>query len=180
MAPRIDIGPTVGSPVGIAGSGERTHPRLHAILPMALLLLSVLLVAGCATTGHEGAGRTASGIHGADVAKSADNPFGIDPVALRLTASGTMVDFRYRVVDPVRAKEFLKKGAHPYILDPSTGARLTVPIAAYIGALRQTAIAPEAGKVYFILFGNTSRAVKAGNPVTLVMGDYRIEGLVVM
>jgi hypothetical protein len=181
MAPRTEVRVTTSNPMGIAGVTEtRASSNRSATLPMALLLLSTILVAGCSAAGHERAGGATSGIHEAGGSKAADNPFGIEVVALRLTASGTMVDFRYRVIDPARAKDFLKKGAQPYIVDPRTGMKLTVPSASYIGALRQTAIAPEEGKVYFILFGNSSRAVKAGNPVTLVMGDFRMEDLVVM
>jgi hypothetical protein len=115
----------------------------------------------------------------AAAAKKADlaERFGIEFSALRLTSGGTMLDFRYRVVDSQKAAALLQKSAKPYLLDPVTGARLMVPSPAYIGPLRQTAVAPEVGKTYFIFFGNAGRLLKQGDRVTLVLGDARFEGL---
>jgi hypothetical protein len=47
-----------------------------------------------------------------------------------------------------------------------------------VGALRQKTIKPEAGRIYFILFGNPN-VVKEGSKVTLVIGDVKVENLTV-
>lgn len=104
---------------------------------------------------------------------------GIEVVALHLSASGSIVDLRYRVVDPRKAAVMLRRQETPLLLDPEHGLQLSVPAMAYVGSLRQTAIEPEAGKTYFILFGNAARSVKPGSRVTLVLGDRKVEGLTV-
>ena len=141
-----------------------------------LFFLSLALLMGCA--------ESQSGVHSDDLAvaaatKKADlaERFGIELVALRLTSAGTMLDFRYRVVDSQKAAALLHKGAKPYLVDPASGARLMVPSPAFIGPLRQTAVAPEVGKTYFIFFGNSGRLLKQGDRVTLVLGDARFEGI---
>ena len=48
-----------------------------------------------------------------------------------------------------------------------------------VGALRPSALKPEAGRIYFILFNNTGDLVQSGNKVTIVSGDFRAEHLVV-
>ena len=48
-----------------------------------------------------------------------------------------------------------------------------------IGALRQSALNPEAGKIYFVLFKNPNGYVKPGSRVTVVIGDFKAEHLVV-
>ena len=106
--------------------------------------------------------------------------YGIEAVGLHVTGGGTLVDFRYRVVDPQKAAVLLDRNQKIHLLDPAHNLLLTVPSLAYVGALRQTAVAPQAGKTYFILFGNAARSVKSGSQVTLAIGDHRVEGLVVM
>ncbi len=47
-----------------------------------------------------------------------------------------------------------------------------------IGELRQ--VAPlEANRTYYVIFGNPGGLVKRGGRVTLVVGNFRAEGLVV-
>lgn len=144
----------------------------------ALLLLSLTFLAACA----EGQGKVQSVPSAArpDTYRGAmAERFGIEVVALHLSSAGTMVDFRYRVLDPAKAAALLHKGAKPYLLDAVTGRRLTVPSPAYVGPLRQTAVAPQRDKIYFILFGNGGRLLKTGSRVTLVLGDARAEDLVI-
>jgi len=105
---------------------------------------------------------------------------GIEVVGLHVTAGGSLVDFRYRVLDSHKAALLLNAREKPALMDPAHGLRLSVPTMAYVGALRQTSIEPEAGKTYFILFGNAARSVVPGSRVTLVIGESHIEDLVVM
>ncbi len=144
-----------------------------------LLLISFLLLADC-TVSHRR--DQASPVAARETAKEASiaERLGIEVVALRLTSAGTMLDFRYRVVNSRRASDILSKSAKPYLLDPATGTRLTTPSPAYVGPLRQTSVTPEAGKTYFIFFGNPGRLLKKGCLVTLVLGDTRLDGLEIM
>lgn len=104
--------------------------------------------------------------------------WGIDILGVRRVASGLMLRFDYRVVDPARAVRLNDRHARPYLLDEATGTALAVPTMENIGELRQ--LAPfQVDRSYFILFGNPGGLVKRGGRVTLVVGDARAEQLVV-
>ena len=90
-----------------------------------------------------------------------------------------MIDFRYKVLDPVKAATLADRQAKPYLLDQATGAKLSVPRSPKVGPLRQAAENLTAGKVYFALFSNPGKLVKQGNKVTVVVGGFRAENLVV-
>jgi hypothetical protein len=66
------------------------------------------------------------------------------------------------------------------MLDEASGAQLGVPDTAKLGQLRTTGRNKVVAKQdYFILFANPGRYVQAGNRMTLVMGDLRIEHITV-
>jgi hypothetical protein len=89
-----------------------------------------------------------------------------------------MLDFRYKVIDPEKASSLLKRQTESYLLNQSTGEKLPVP-KTKLGSMRQTSVNPLPNRIYFILFANPNRSVKLGNKVTLVLGDLKIEDLVV-
>ncbi len=66
----------------------------------------------------------------------------------------------------------------PTLIDQASGLKLSVPVLPKVGALRQKTIIPEVGRTYFILFGNPG-VVKEGGKVTLVIGDEKVENLIV-
>jgi len=104
--------------------------------------------------------------------------WGIEIIGIRLTAADQMLDFRYKVIDPEKASSLLKRQTESYLLNQSTGEKLAVP-KTKLGPLRQTSVKPLPNRIYFILFTNPNRSVKLGNKVTLVLGDLKIEDLVV-
>jgi len=108
-----------------------------------------------------------------------EEQWGIQAVSLRQTAHGHLLDFRYRVLDPQKAATLLRRQNKPYLIDEATGNKLPVPSMPKIGALRQSALTPEAGKVYFVMFQNPNGFVKPGSKVTVVIGDFKAEHLVV-
>lgn len=110
---------------------------------------------------------------------SLEEKWGVRVVALKLSAAGNVLDFRYRVTDVEKAKPLFDKKVKPYIIDQTSGAKLLVPKAPKIGALRQTPRNPVAGKNFFVLFANPGQLVKAGNKVTVVIGDFKAENLTV-
>ena len=112
-------------------------------------------------------------------AETLEQKWGIQVTSLHLSANGYMVDFRYKVLNPEKAATLADPKAKPYVLDQATGAKLVVPRSPTVGPLRQSAENLTAGKVYFTLFSNHSKAVKAGSKVTVVIGDFRAENLVV-
>ena len=104
--------------------------------------------------------------------------WGVDIVGVKPVASGYMLDFRFRVLDPKKALLLNNKKTRPYLIDEASGIRLAVPSMENIGELRQTG-EPELHRTYFIIFGNPGKLVKAGSRVSVVIGDFRVNGLTV-
>lgn len=141
--------------------------RAAAVLVGLVLTLSVFQT-GCAT------------VHPAPVQEpSIQKHWGIEVSSLRLSANGHMLDFRYRVLDPAKAAALGDRRNKACLIDQATGIMMNVPNTPKIGPLRQTATQMEAGKVYFMLFANSGRLVKAGSRVTVAIGDFRAENLTV-
>jgi hypothetical protein len=61
--------------------------------------------------------------------------WGIELVAMRSTAAGHMVDFRYRVLDAEKAAPLFKRQTKPYLIHQGSGKVLAVPNTAKIGSL---------------------------------------------
>lgn len=104
--------------------------------------------------------------------------WGVDIEGVRLVSSGYMLAFRYRVLDAEKAKLLNEKTARPYLIDEATGIRMAVPAMEKVGELRQST-EPEAGRSYFIVFGNPGRTVKPGNRVSVVIGSFQVDGVMV-
>lgn len=116
----------------------------------------------------------------AEKAKAAEmaDTWGIEVTSIRLTANDHMIDFRYRVLDPEKAKDLFVRQTKPALIHQKTGKVLAVPETAKIGPLRNSN-APQEGKIYWMFFGNAGYLVQAGDKVTVVIGDFRVEDLVV-
>ena len=135
------------------------------------LLLTCLLMTGCVT------GRMNSS-PAEDVRSAMEKQWGIKLLPIRLSAEGYMLDFRYRVLDPEKAMPLFDRKIKPYLIDEASGAVLAVPEPPKVGALRNTR-KPQKDRNYFILFANPGRYVQKGKKVTLVIGDFKAEHLVV-
>ncbi|MGB6854705.1 MAG: hypothetical protein WBG49_19130 [Thermoanaerobaculia bacterium] len=107
-----------------------------------------------------------------------ETDWGIEITGLRLTANGRMIDFRYRVLDPEKSIPLFERQTKPYLIDQTSGKVLEVPVTAKVGPLRNSNL-PQAGRIYWMFFGNTGRWVKAGDKVTVTIGDFRAENLIV-
>lgn len=104
--------------------------------------------------------------------------WGVDSLAVKWTESGEVIKFTYQVVDPNKAKTLNDKKNEPSLVDPRAGVKLVVPSLEKVGQLRQSAT-PEAGKSYWMAFSNKDRLVKRGDRVSVVIGKFRADGLVV-
>jgi hypothetical protein len=104
--------------------------------------------------------------------------WGIDNIVVKETASGSLIRFSYRVVDAEKAKILNDKKATPYLIDEEKGLALQIPVLEQVGQLRQVAT-PENGRQYWMAFSNKGRQVKPGTRVTVKIGTFRAEGLVV-
>jgi len=104
--------------------------------------------------------------------------WGIDNLKLEPIASGSLIRFSYRVVDPQKAQVLNDKKKDPYLLVEKTRAKLGVEQAERVGKLRQTA-EPESGREYWMVFGNSRHLVQPGDRVEIVIGTFHAYGLFV-
>jgi hypothetical protein len=104
--------------------------------------------------------------------------WGVEITALRRTVHGHMLDFRYKVLDADKAKSLFVRKTKPSLIHEATGKVLAVPNTAKVGPLRNSN-APKEGRIYWMFFGNAGNLVKAGDKVTVAIGDFRAEGLTV-
>ncbi len=104
--------------------------------------------------------------------------WGVDDIHVRSTASGSLIRFSYRVVDADKAMLLNDQKATPYLIDEKARVALQVPVTEKVGQLRQVAM-PLNGREYWMVFSNKGRYVKPGNHVDVVIGKFRVEGLVV-
>ena len=104
--------------------------------------------------------------------------WGVDSFSVKWVESGQIIRFTYRVLDANKAAKLNDKKAEPFLIDPKAGVKLVVPAMENIGQLRQTA-PPETGKSYWMAFSNKGRFVKRGNRVSVEIGSFRVDGLVV-
>ncbi len=104
--------------------------------------------------------------------------WGIEITSIRLSVHDHMIDFRYRVLDAEKAKALFVRQTKPRLIHQKTEKVLSVPETAKVGPLRNSN-APQAGKIYWMFFGNAGQLVKSGDKVTVVIGDFKAENLVV-
>jgi len=122
----------------------------------------------------------------ADVAEpnepgSIADSLGIRVEGLRLSAAGSMLDFRYRVLDATKAAPLLNGKTQVMLLDEARGAKLGVPDTPVLGRIRQTARNNNilTDRTYFIMFGNPGKALQTGDKVSLLLGQTKVADLMV-
>jgi hypothetical protein len=105
--------------------------------------------------------------------------WGVEVIRVASTAEGFWLDFRFRVTDEKKALPLFDSRIKPYVESEKTGAKLGVPTAAKVGALRTTNRGGniKAGKIYAIMFSNLGAQVKPGQKVSVVIGDFKVEHL---
>ena len=104
--------------------------------------------------------------------------WGIDELRVRSTNSGNLIRFSYRVVNAELAQALNDKHSTPAMLSQRARVVLQVPVMDKVGPLRQ-AMAPEAGKEYWMVFSNKGNFVKPGDRVDVLIGSFHADGLMV-
>ena len=104
--------------------------------------------------------------------------WGVDSLGVKWAESGEVIRFSYRVLDADKAKVLNDKTNEPSLIDPRAGVKLVVPSMENVGQLRQST-PPEDGKSYWVVFSNAGRLVKRGDHVSVVIGTFHADGLVV-
>jgi hypothetical protein len=149
-----------------------THPAHPALARVADIALLFVVFALCASfEGHPPRGWAAM------QAKLVEQ-WGIKVDGIRRSAASYMLDFRYQVVDAEKAKPVFDRRTKPILIHEASGARFVVPSPAKTGPLRNSDL-PRVNRGYFMFFANPGKFVKAGDRVTVEIGDFRAENLVV-
>lgn len=104
--------------------------------------------------------------------------WGIEISSIRLTANDHMIDYRYKVLDATKAASLFNRQIKPQLIHQETGRVLAVPDTAKVGPLRNSNV-PQNDRIYWMFFGNAGHLVNAGDKVTVVIGDFVVEDLVV-
>jgi len=97
-----------------------------------------------------------------------ETQYGIQIAHVGLTAAGGLVDVRFKVLDPAKARALLGNAAHAPMLIAGDNPPLMPPHHALKGARFAK------GQVFYILYPNARNAIKPGVEVTVAMGDVRL------
>ena len=88
---------------------------------------------------------------------------------------GTLSDFE----NYFRARSLTDKKNVPTLVDDTTHVKLIVPTMEKVGQLRQSSSTPEMGKSYWMVFSNKGRLVKPGDRVSVTIGRFHVDELLV-
>jgi len=159
--------------------------------PLTALFGSLLLLTICgpsfAVVGFEGSDSnslTVATIAAPEVARHPrektymKRQWGVEVLYVRTTAAGYMLEFRYKVLDPEKAKPLFERQIKPQLTHNESGSKLIVPTPAKTGALRNSN-PPLANHTYWMFFANPGKLVKPGEHVNIEIGDFVAERLIV-
>lgn len=104
--------------------------------------------------------------------------WGVEVMYVREAAAGYMLEFRFKVVDASLATPLFNRAVKPVLIVERTGAAFAVPAPGKVGELRNSET-PENGRIYWMLFANPGNYVKPGEKVSVKIGDFLADGLVV-
>lgn len=167
------------NPINFLTCSAKPHKTATLRTIVCLVLVgAVLQLIGCSNL--PGGATESNQVDAAEPA-SVESTFGISVEGLRLSAAGSMLDFRYRVLDAKKAAPLLDGRIQPYLLDEAHGAKLGVPDTPVLGRIRQTARNNNilTDRTYFIMFGNPGKVLHSGDKVTLLIGQVKITDLTV-
>lgn len=137
---------------------RRSGPGLRAA--PALLALAALLL--CPAAGAR------AGAGSALTARQLEERYGIAITRVGVVGAGGMVDLRFTVVDPLKARPLLGDGMAPTLLARRGNPPLTAP---HHGAQRSIRLQKDAP--CFVLYPNARGAVRPGTQVSVAFGDVR-------
>jgi len=104
--------------------------------------------------------------------------WGVEVLWVRETAGGYMLEFRYKVLDAEKAKPLFKRQSKPVLVHEKSGSKMIVPTPGKVGALRNSNT-PKQETVYWMFFANPGKFIKPGDLVSIQIGDYLQEHLIV-
>lgn len=158
--------------------------RPLAVLLGGLVLIAVLVSATPVLAGQDSASLAVATIAAPEPDRHPrektymKRQWGVEVLYVRQTAAGYMLEFRYKVLDPEKAKPLFERQTKPLLTHVETGSKFVVPTPAKTGALRNSDL-PLANHTYWMFFANPAKLVKPGEHVNIEIGDYLAENLVV-
>jgi hypothetical protein len=173
------------APPGRGRAGWRKAPLAGFLA--GCFVITTALGPACAAQALEGPGQATVSPATAALSEPARHPrektflkrqWGVEVMGVRQTAAGYMLEFRYRVLDAEKAKPLFERRTKPVLTHVETGAKLIVPTPAKTGALRNSN-PPLAGRTYWMFFANPGKLVEPGHHVSVEIGEFRVDGLVV-
>ncbi len=97
--------------------------------------------------------------------------WGIEPVHLRITAGGYMVEFRYKIIDREKALVLSDREYFPRLQVMKSRARLSVPFFPTVGFVKSNRRFLKEGKNYTALFSNEGRHLLPGDKAFIQVRD---------
>lgn len=149
-----------------------------AVLSVLTLAFPVCAQANPARDGARSAASIVTNVITVEAAKALESKWGIQITALRVSAAGNVIDFRYRVTDAEKASVIGNPDSKAELRDRTSGKSLHVP-STKAGPMRSTGQKLTVGRTYTALFTNPGKVVKVGNKVDIIIGDFRAENLIV-
>jgi len=143
---------------------------------VAVVFLLAIFATGCATSSVDqpwGKGPDTQ------AATAIEKQWGVRVIGIRRTAMNYMLDFRFRVLDTSKVGEIMDRKVRPVLKVEGRDIKLNVPVTSKLGSLRQSAKYAKANTNYFMMFSNPGKVVKQGDKVTIRIGDFKVEHLVV-
>jgi len=119
----------------------------------------------------------------ADELKSIDmrDAWGVEPIHLRVTAAGYMIEFRYKILDVEKALilSSRKREDFPYLQSLKSRAKLSVPYGSTVGFLKSNRRFHKKGKNYIAMFSNEGQHLLPGDKVKVQIRDQLSQELTV-
>jgi hypothetical protein len=107
------------------------------------------------------------------ISQEIEEKFGVRFTFVAVTARGGLVELRYRVIDEDKAANFGHYSeTAPMLVSEDTGKVVDVTIM----GLHNHRVEP--GRTYYVLYRNTAKALQSHRPVTIAIGDLKLEHVV--
>ena len=170
------------------------NPLFAVVLSVSVLVVGLWVLSAAAQSSSQGAAHTqpsAGAVQPAPVWQGSqanllsrraemyyEGVWGVGELHVKVSESGSLIRFNYRVLDPEKATALNDKKAEPALYDAQAGVKLVVPQMEKVGKLRQSS-SPKAGMTYWMAFSNPTQAVRRGHRVDVVIGSFRANNLIV-
>ena len=100
-----------------------------------------------------------------------EKDWGIQPVHLRISAAGYMMEFRYKVLDVEKALILSDRKYFPSLLSMKSRAKFSVPYGSTVGYLKSNRKFLKQDRNYITMFSNENRHMLPGDRVRIQVKD---------